>query len=327
MRLLEAHSYSCLLARLPQPLALKVRGYGLSIPDERIYHGDGDMGREDDPHITIKYGIHTTDPDEVREKLAGQRSFRAILGPVSIFNADGYSVLKINVEGLSIRKLNRFVSSSFKCTDTFPEYNPHCTIAYVNKDEADPYWFKSYWTDEFEGIPVEFNSLVFSVPSGEKYNIPLKGVAPLEEVEMNKAAAELLRVAKRVLGGEQYDTLNDAALVTGNDKYLSGSTGIWYMKRSFFRDGIMGVDWLIEHDMVPNMRTIDDTHEHLGDIRERGFEKVWRMMQGEEWSPRGEARKLIMKKGLGHTSMSVGDVIQQGSQLFMVDRAGFRRID
>ena len=33
-------------------------------------------------------------------------------------------------------------------------------------------------------------------------------------------------------------------------------------------------------------------------------------MQGENWSPRGEARPLIARLGLGHTSLSLGDVVQ-----------------
>jgi hypothetical protein len=36
-------------------------------------------------------------------------------------------------------------------------------------------------------------------------------------------------------------------------------------------------------------------------------ELFWRM-QGENWSPNGEARELIKAKGVQHTSMSVGDI-------------------
>ena len=53
-------------------------------------------------------------------------------------------------------------------------------------------------------------------------------------------------------------------------------------------------------------------------LRQVGFRKVrelkapdedvvFMQMQGEIWSPNGEARPLIKKLGLGHTSMSVGD--------------------
>jgi hypothetical protein len=54
---------------------------------------------------------------------------------------------------------------------------------------------------------------------------------------------------------------------------------------------------------------------------------VWHTMQGEIWSPMGEARSLIKALGLEHTSMSVGDLIvdEEGS-VFEVDRIGFKEI-
>lgn len=42
---------------------------------------------------------------------------------------------------------------------------------------------------------------------------------------------------------------------------------------------------------------------------------VWNM-QGEVWSPNGEARSLIESLGLGHTSMSVGDVAQDSEGVY-----------
>jgi hypothetical protein len=39
-------------------------------------------------------------------------------------------------------------------------------------------------------------------------------------------------------------------------------------------------------------------------------EQTFIRMQGENWSPQGEARDLIASKGLSHTSFSVGDIVQ-----------------
>ncbi len=209
MRSIQGYSYSCLLARLPEPLAGKVRSYGLSMPDERIYDDeDNELGREDKPHVTIKFGLHTTDPDKVKATLDGQSPFQVRLGPMSVFNSEDYTVIKLGVEGQGIHKLNRFVSDNFECTDTFPEYHPHCTVAYVKKDKLDPYWFNEYFTDRFEGKTVKFDKLIFSVPSGEKHEIPLTGVPVVEEDGMKSAARELLRVARSILIVEQYRALS-----------------------------------------------------------------------------------------------------------------------
>jgi hypothetical protein len=50
-------------------------------------------------------------------------------------------------------------------------------------------------------------------------------------------------------------------------------------------------------------------------------------MQGEFWSPMGEARNLIQTLGLHHTSMSCGDVVQFGSDFYMVDFMGYKKLE
>jgi len=320
------YSYSCLLARLPEPLASQVRSYGLSIPDERIYDDDdGELGREDKPHITVKYGIHTKDLEKVRKVLKEQRPVKVQLGSTSVFYNDDYVVVKIAVDGDEIRRLNRLVSDSFECTDSFPEYRPHVTVAYVKKDETDPHWFNDYLADAFDGREVVLDKLTFSVPSGQKYTINLEG-KPVEEDTMKSAAKKLLKVARELIAGEQYESVNDAAANTGIDKLESGNTEIWYMKPSFFRDGIWGYDRLADEGELPDPRRLSKTHILLGEVKARNLDEIFYMMQGDIWSPRGEARSLIRKRGLQHTSMSVGDVIKRGSKAFLVDVRGFKEL-
>lgn len=138
-------------------------------------------------------------------------------------------------------------------------------------------------------------------------------------------AANVARWAMRA-SEAGYDTLNDAALNVGQPGLAKGSTEVWYMKPSFFRDGKMGMKWLVKQGLVPDPRKLDKTHVLLGEIKEGSPDKVYHLMQGETWSPRGEARGLIRRKGLQHTSMSVGDVVVKGGKAMMVDRYGFTEI-
>jgi hypothetical protein len=64
------------------------------------------------------------------------------------------------------------------------------------------------------------------------------------------------------------------------------------------------------------------------DLEAENLEDVFKKMQGEEWSPNGEARELILSKGVRHTSMSVGDVVYdvEADKYFEVDMIGFREI-
>ncbi len=84
---------------------------------------------------------------------------------------------------------------------------------------------------------------------------------------------------------------------------------VYYMKPESFRRFIIGE--------VPSKAALDQTHVFLREVEAGSLDEVFGRMQGEEWSPNGEARPLIEAKGLAHTSMSVGDVIETETGLFL----------
>ena len=63
---------------------------------------------------------------------------------------------------------------------------------------------------------------------------------------------------------------------------------------------------------TPRLRVtgLQATHTRLCEVEADSLDEAWRQMQAENWSPNGEARPLLERLGLSHTSMSVGDVIQ-----------------
>jgi hypothetical protein len=88
----------------------------------------------------------------------------------------------------------------------------------------------------------------------------------------------------------------------------------------------MGYRFLEKQKHLPDPENLDDTHVLLGVISENDPEKIFHMMQGEQWSPHGEARALIQAKGLKHTSMSVGDVVVVNGKALIVDNTGFKEL-
>lgn len=86
---------------------------------------------------------------------------------------------------------------------------------------------------------------------------------------------------------------------------------------------MLGVEWLKKSGKLPTLFALYETHRRLGNVDLLSLESVYHLMQGERWSPNGEARALISSLGLEHTSMSTGDVIQIGSLLHIVDSVGF----
>jgi len=94
------------------------------------------------------------------------------------------------------------------------------------------------------------------------------------------------------------------------------------------RDLIMGSEWLKENcpGLLSQLQQgkLETTHAYLTSIPDAKLESIYYNMQGEIWSPNGEARPLIEEKGLGHTSMSIGDIVElDDGSLHMVDSVGF----
>jgi hypothetical protein len=79
---------------------------------------------------------------------------------------------------------------------------------------------------------------------------------------------------------------------------------IFYARRpTFHPSGAFGIPRLT----VAAMRL---SHVRLCEVEADSLDDAWRQMQAENWSPNGEASGIIQILGLSHTSMSVGDVIQ-----------------
>lgn len=125
-----------------------------------------------------------------------------------------------------------------------------------------------------------------------------------------------------------YRNLADAAEVTGDPRYAGHGAEVWYMKAEVFRDFSMGVRFILSQGdrPLPTNDTLKDTHVLIGEVGAHDPDEVWEMMQGETWSPNGEAQGILLGSGVRHTSMSVGDIVRIGQHLHMIDGVGSKRI-
>ena len=73
-------------------------------------------------------------------------------------------MLKIYIVSPELTRLNKIITNNTENTTTFPNYEPHCTIAYMKKGTG-----SKYTGDEFKGISVEFNSIEFSSKDNNEY--------------------------------------------------------------------------------------------------------------------------------------------------------------
>lgn len=149
----EEYEFSSTQLNFTGKVASMITDFANSIPDDDL----AEDGRETTPHITIKYGIHAKCCKEI-EALELPESITVILGKTSLFENDSGDVLKIDVESSGLVDLNKLIANSVKVTDTFPDYHPHATIAYLK-----PGMGKKYEGDDtFNGITATFKCIYFS---------------------------------------------------------------------------------------------------------------------------------------------------------------------
>lgn len=173
----EPHEFSSTQVQLSEEDAETLFAIGYTIPDSSICEEEG--GREDDAHITVKFGLHTDNPQEVDAAIAGFGPIKAKLTRVGSFTnpKNDYDVLKFDVESEDLNELNAMVSKSLEATDTHPTYHPHATIAYLKKGEAKKYVHGTEWAKHAEalmcGREITFDTVMFSNKVREKTPVNL----------------------------------------------------------------------------------------------------------------------------------------------------------
>lgn len=166
---LVAYEFSSVQFDLPLTLSQKVLSWGnKNIPDSDLYTAKEKYGREDEIHVTVKYGLHTTDVDEIKEIVEGFGPFQIKLGKVSRFvpKEKEYDVVKIDIESDELAELHALLGE-LENSDEHPVYHPHCTVAYVKKGHC----IDLSGSSDLEGHTASVQILSFSSKSGQKHRI------------------------------------------------------------------------------------------------------------------------------------------------------------
>lgn len=130
------------------------------VKPEDLYAEGDDYGYEKEPHVTIIYGLHDEDIDrgELYDHLKNIWPVQVTISQISIFeNSDDYDVVKFDVPLTEDLKAYRnFFEKFYPNTQSFPDYHPHMTIAYVKKGEGKKY------VQKVEPFKVLFNKSMYS---------------------------------------------------------------------------------------------------------------------------------------------------------------------
>ena len=142
------------------------------IPCESLYinEDEGMDGYEDIPHVTIKYGIHESSPDKLKSLVYGYGTVGLNFGTVSRFDINPkFDVLKIEMNGEKLTNLNKIISDNMESTDTFDQYKPHCTLAFIQKGSCTELDGNDFFTDLKDLV----DEIYFTSKEGKGYFIEL----------------------------------------------------------------------------------------------------------------------------------------------------------
>lgn len=165
--------YSSLQIEPPEEISDNIISWGFDyVPSESLLLDPKDLtfGREEDIHITLIYGIHTEDINEVTSLFAKEKEFECKLGKIDVFTKNSkFDVLIITVDCEELHYLNRKLRKEIEFTENYPVFVPHVTICYLKKGQG-----TKYVGDEFFlGEKFKVSNIIFSSKTGVKTPIPL----------------------------------------------------------------------------------------------------------------------------------------------------------
>jgi len=135
-------------------------------------------GRKNDYHVTVKYGLHTENKEEVQkfidkcvEDTKTKFPFDISLDKVSKFSPfPEYDVIKIGVKSPELMKLNKLICNEFKYTDSY-DYAPHITLSYVKPNSCNDLIGETIVSGK-----INVDNLEFSTPDKKKFDIKVSSL-------------------------------------------------------------------------------------------------------------------------------------------------------
>lgn len=139
--------------------------------DVYVDNEDESFGLEDEPHVTLLFGLHdNVTTDDVVKVLDKFTFYTCTAHNPSLFSNENYDVLKYDITGDNIMEANKELTK-FPYTTNFPDYHPHMTVAYLKKGKGKKYadMLKKY--GDFQIAPVY---AVYSQVDGTRDKISIK---------------------------------------------------------------------------------------------------------------------------------------------------------
>ena len=157
------YDYGCVMVEVPVSNWNEIIS---TINKDDLYEVEGEnYGIQDNPHLTLLYGLKSNitkeQVEQVLEKAIDGGKIDIDIENIGLFENDNFDVVKFNIK--KTEQLQKLFDSLSELPNenTFPDYNPHMTIAYVKKGLGKKYT-KTY------SHKVSSNDICYSMANGEK---------------------------------------------------------------------------------------------------------------------------------------------------------------
>ncbi len=126
-------------------------------------------GKEDWLHVTVKYGLVDADMEKLTEILGSVSAIDARLDAFDVFENDEHDVLIIKIESDDLHELNSRLSM-LPHVDSYSEYRPHITIAYLKPGRGQKYVDK---LGTLQARSLRLTKAVISLPGANSQEVEL----------------------------------------------------------------------------------------------------------------------------------------------------------
>lgn len=157
------YEYGCVMLYFDFPQLFKIQD-GIDPNDIYEVEDDNSFGLENEPHVTLLFGLHKEVTDEDVRKILKKHTFGDItVNQLSFFDNPDYDVLKFDVKGKSLYDVNSDLKK-FPHTTDYPNYHPHLTVGYLKNGKG------KKWVDKLktERIVLTPKYVTYSKPTGKK---------------------------------------------------------------------------------------------------------------------------------------------------------------
>lgn len=168
VKAMSEHEYATTHVPVSDEAAAKMKAMRDAIPDADLH----DDGREEDPHVTLLYGLHDDGPEGVGKLLAGEPHAKMTCGPTAVFagkEEGDADVLHVAIHSPDLHRMRDRLTKAMPHTNTNGAYVPHATLAYLKKGMGAKYAGDT----SLNGHEMTADHVVFSGKDDKRSKVPL----------------------------------------------------------------------------------------------------------------------------------------------------------